>query len=196
MMDDAEFAGMMDRARAGNAEAQALLLSAFEADVRSAVRGRLPRVLRARYDSMDFVQDVWGSLLAGGPDPDEFRTVAQFRRYLAGMARNKVLEEFRRRTRTRKFDLGREEPLYVRRGGSDAPRDLPSPDPSPSQEAQAEECFDRLSAGPDPRQAAIVALRRQGLTVEEVAQRLGLREWTVRRVLEAARKRLDEGGKR
>ena len=35
----------------------------FEGDVRTMVRGRLPRSLRSQFDSMDFVQAVWQSVL-------------------------------------------------------------------------------------------------------------------------------------
>ena len=114
-----------------------------------------------------------------------------FRAYLTGVARNKVLEEFRRRTRTRKFDLGREEPLYVRRGLHDAPRDLPGYDPSPSQVAQADECWDRLVAGRTPIEAQIVRLRSEGRTLDEIAASTGLSERSVRRAIEAARRRVE-----
>ncbi len=190
-MEDADFAQTLALARAGDEEAMSRLLRTFEDEVRMVVRARLPRLLRSRFDSMDFVQAVWKSVLVGEISDSPFANARHFRGFLAAVAQNKVTEAFRRNTRTRKFDLGREEPLYIRRGDRDAPRDLPSSDPSPSQEAQAEECFDRLIAGRPESEAAIVSLRRQGLTFAEIAARTGLNEAAARRVIEAARRRLE-----
>jgi RNA polymerase sigma-70 factor (ECF subfamily) len=107
------------------------------------------------------------------------------------VARNKVLEEYRRRTQAKKYDVAREEPLYVRRGGRDELREVVAPDPSPSQEAQAGDCWDQLLRGRDPREAEVVALRREGLTFEEIAARTGLHERAVRRVIELIRRRME-----
>lgn len=191
-MEDGELSRLIERARQGDEAAAVSLLREFENDVRLMVRVRLPRALRAQFDSMDFVQAVWKSVLA---DPEArgegFANVAHFRGFLAGVARNKVWEEYRRRTQTRKYDLSREEPLYVRRNGRDQPRELPASDPSPSQEAQAGDCLERLISGRSPREVAILELRRLGLTFEEVADRLKLSDRTVRRVIAEARKRLE-----
>ena len=65
-MNDAEFVALLDRARAGDDAATARLLGAFEADVRLMVRVRLPKALRSRFDTMDFVQAVWQSVFSGG----------------------------------------------------------------------------------------------------------------------------------
>jgi RNA polymerase sigma factor (sigma-70 family) len=192
-VDDADFGSLLAKARTGDGEATATLLRAFESDVRMMVRVRLPQVLRSQFDSMDFVQAVWQSVFAGGGQAEEFGGAGHFRGYLAGVARNKVFEEFRRRTKTRKFDIGREEPLYVRRGQHDAPRDLPAADPSPSQVAQADEFFDRLVAGRSPVEARVMELRRQGQTFQEIAERMGMHERAVRRVIESARKRVEGG---
>src|SRR5436305_9375678 len=114
-MVDADFVGLLARARAGDGEAVGRLLRAFEADVRMVVRVRLPRALRSQFDSMDFVQAVWQSVFTGdGGGLPRFDNERHFLGYLAGVARNKVYQEHRRRT-THKYDLGREEPLYVRR---------------------------------------------------------------------------------
>jgi RNA polymerase sigma factor (sigma-70 family) len=191
-MDDERFAGLIARARAGDDEAARTLLGAFEAEVRMMVRVRLPRALRGQFDSMDFVQAIWQSVFVGdGLEGGQYATAGQFRGFLQGVARNKVLEEYRRRTRTRKYDLAREEPLYVRRGDHEAPRDLAATDPTPSQEAQAGDCWERLLAG-SPTEARIVQLRREGLTFEEIAERVGLHERAVRRALETVRKRLED----
>lgn len=193
-MDDEEFAGLIARARAGDDRAVERLLGAFERDVRMMVRHRLPRALRSQFDSMDFVQSIWASVFVGGGPGDEgnpFADPRHFLGYLAGVARNKVWQEHRRRTRSKKYDLAREERLYVRRGEGEAPRDLPAHDPSPSQQVQADDRLDQLMAGRTRAEAQVVDLRRQGLTFEEIAARLGLHERTVRRVIDDLRRRME-----
>jgi RNA polymerase sigma factor (sigma-70 family) len=191
-MDDPDFAGLLARARAGDAAAAETLLRAFEPEVRTMVRVRLPRALRAQFDSMDFVQAVWTSVVAGeGWAGGEFSSARHFLGFLAGVARNKVLAEYRRRTRTRKYELGREEPLYVRRGGRDQPRAVVAHDATPSEHAQAEDRLLQLVAGRPRVEAAVVALRRQGLSFAEVGARLGVHERSVRRIVEDLWRRLE-----
>lgn len=197
-MDDGEFCRLISLAQNGDEEAVATLLRQFEPDVRLMVRVRLPRALRTQFDSMDFVQAVWQSVLADreGDALEGFENAGHFRAYLSGVARNKVMEEYRRRTQTRKYDLNREEPLYFRRGGRDEPRAVASPDPSPSQEVQAEDRLDQMTAGRPRLEAEIVELRRQGLTFEEIAARLKLSDRAVRRVIDAVRHRMEKEDER
>lgn len=71
------------------------------------MRGRLPRMLRTQFDSMDFVQAVWQSFFADlrSSSSRQFENVHHLRCFLAGVARNKVYEEHRRLTRTKKHAL-------------------------------------------------------------------------------------------
>lgn len=188
-MDDSNFLALIERARKGDGEATTALLGAFENEVRVMVRARLPKTLRSRFDTMDFVQAVWQSVFAKNVRGPEFANTGHFRGYLAGVARNKVFEEYRRSTTTQKINLRREEPLYIRRNGHDEPRELPSNDPSPSQIAQAGECLDRLLDG-SSEDVAVVEMRRAGLTLDEIAKKTGVSERSVRRVIEAARRRV------
>lgn len=182
---------LIDKAKSGDQDA-IQSLQRFENDIRIMVRVRLPRPLRSQFDSMDFVQDVWQSFFRiFNHDPERFAQVRDLRSFLAGVARNKVYEEHRRRSLTQKYDLEREEPLYVRRGNRDIPRDLIGSDPTPSQDAQARERLDQLLAGGSPRDAEVIELKRQGLTFEEIATQTGLHERTVRRVIEAIRRRMN-----
>jgi RNA polymerase sigma-70 factor (ECF subfamily) len=192
-MNDTEFVAVLEQARAGDEQAVAALLTTFESDVRIIVRARLPRALRGQFDSMDFVQAVWASVFTG-PDQaiPEFANLGHFRGYLAGVARNKILDEYRRRTKSRKYDLSREEPLYVRHGGRETLREVPARDPTPSAFAQASDRFRQLTRGRDRREATILELRRRGLTFEEIAAQTGLHERTVRRFLDTMRRREED----
>jgi len=191
-MDEDDLAGLIERVKAGDENAIRDLIHRFEGDVRTIVRVRLPQSLRSQFDSMDFVQAVWQSVLTKeGKDLSRFTNARHFREFLAGVARNKVFEEHRRRTRTRKYSLKREEPLYVRRGDRELPREVPGHDPTPSQDAQARDRFAQLVEGRTPQEAEVVELRRRGLTFEEIAEQMGLSERSVRRVIEAIRQRME-----
>ena len=151
-MDHEELAGLLTRVRAGDETATRILLQSFEDDVRKAVRGRLPRALRTQFDSMDFVQSVWQSFFSScDQDPEAFQDARHLRGYLAGVARNKVLEVHRQRTRTKKYDMNREERLDVRRGDQDVQRELPAarPDAQPGRAGQRP--ARRAHRRPEPR---------------------------------------------
>jgi RNA polymerase sigma-70 factor (ECF subfamily) len=191
-MDDGDLAGLIERVKSGDEAAIRDLIQRFERDVRTIVRVRLPQSLRSQFDSMDFVQAVWQSVLTkDAQDLGRFTNARHFRGFLEGVARNKVYEEHRRRTRTRKYSVQREEPLYVRRGDREMPREVAASDPSPSQDAQARERFAQLVAGRSPEEAEVVDLRRRGLTYDEIAERTGLNERSVRRIIEAIRQRME-----
>jgi RNA polymerase sigma-70 factor (ECF subfamily) len=189
---DDDLAGLLVRVRTGDAESARDLIQRFESEVRAMVRGRLPQALRSQFDSMDFVQAIWESVLINdSQDLDRFTSAQHFRGFLAGVARNKVFAEHRKRTRTRRYNLKREEPLYVRRGGRDRPRDLPAPDPTPSEDVQARDRYEQLVEGRSPQEVEVVDLRCQGLTFEEIAARTGLGERSVRRIIDALRARME-----
>lgn len=189
-MESDDLGDLIARARAGDEVAARDVLRRFEGEVRMVVRGRLPRALRSQFDSMDFVQAVWTSVLTGdGPDLTRFDTSRRLMGYLAGVARLKVLEEHRRRTRTRKYDLKREEPLIVRRGDREVVREVAASDPSPSQDAQARDRLAQILKGRSELERAVVEMRRGGLTFEEIAERLGVHESAVRRIIDGIRQR-------
>ena len=77
---DDDFTDLMERARSGDPAAIRDFLERFEQEVRVMVRSRLPKKLRPRFDSGDFVQAVWQSFFAD-PDgvPVEFENEAHLR---------------------------------------------------------------------------------------------------------------------
>jgi DNA-binding CsgD family transcriptional regulator len=56
---------------------------------------------------------------------------------------------------------------------------------------QATDRMAQLTAGMSPREVEILTLRRQGLTLSEIADRTGINERSVRRVIEWARSLLE-----
>ncbi len=191
-MDDDGFADLIARIRAGDEDAARVLIERFGPEVQMMVRRRLPARLRSQYDTMDFAQAVWSSVIVDCRErPEAFEGPGHLLGFLAGVVQNKVAREYRRRTRTKKYDIGREEPFYVRKGGLDVARDVPAADPTPSEHVQADDRLGQLVAGRSPGEVEIIELRRQGLTFEEVAGRLGIHEKAVRRVIDALRERME-----
>ena len=105
------------------------------------VRRQLPRLLRSRFDSLDFLQSVWGSFFRRMRDaPTEFEDSRHLVAFLARAAKNKVIDEYRRAA-SLKQDMHREEPLWVE---GMSPREVADPVDSPSEIAQAHEFLGRL----------------------------------------------------
>src|SRR4051794_9225673 len=89
-----ELRAFLARIRAGDEEAARERLTRYEPQVRLVVRRQIPRILRSRFDSLDFLQSVWRSFFrrmrAG---PDEFEDPRHLVAFLARAARNKVIDE-------------------------------------------------------------------------------------------------------
>src|SRR6476619_2628517 len=89
-----EIRGFLGRIQAGDDEAARELLTRYEPEVRLVVRRQLPRILRSRFDSLDFLQSVWGGFFrrvrTGPADFEDSRHLVAF---LARAAKNKVIDE-------------------------------------------------------------------------------------------------------
>jgi RNA polymerase sigma factor (sigma-70 family) len=195
MSNEPDISDLIARAKAGDETAIREFLTRFEPAVRIMVRGRLPRMLRTQFDSMDFVQAVWQSFFADlRSSSRQFENVHHLRGFLAGVARNKVYEEHRRLTRTKKHALAREQSLYVRRGSREVELALISPEPTASQAVQASDRLAQLVAGCSPLEAQVITLRRQEMTFDEIARRTGVSERSVRRIIDEARERMEAKG--
>jgi RNA polymerase sigma-70 factor (ECF subfamily) len=183
-----ELHALLDRIRNGDEGAARELLERHEAQVRLVVRRQLPKILRARFDSLDFVQSVWASFfrrIQAGPERfEEPRCLVAF---LAQAAKNKVIDQHRRAA-SRKCDVRREEPMWA-----GAFREVAADQDTPSELAQAEEALDRLCDLLPAGRREILRLKADGLSTREIADRLGLGERTVRRALMELRRRAGAG---
>ena len=177
---------VIERIRKGDEDAARELLLHFEPHVRRVVRRRLPVVMRSKFDSMDFVQSVWGDffpkLVKGEIDFDSPQRLARF---LTIVAKAKVTTEFRRRF-GKKFDLHKEVGMgtglfYVPGKGGD---------PSPSQQVVAHERMEEILSGRPEMHKQILELRSQGFTFVEIAEKLGIDERSARRILHGVEKDL------
>jgi RNA polymerase sigma factor (sigma-70 family) len=172
------FQQLLRDAQAGCDTAARELLETYGPHVVRAVRRNLNRSIRSKFDSADFAQAVWASFFAQLQDHQEFAHPQALLGYLTTMARNKVVDESRRRLTSHKYDVKLEQPLP----GEDDAR-MNGREPTASQVAVADELWDRLIAGQPPHYQAILRLRRDGLTNGEIAQQLSISEKTVRRLI-------------
>ena len=177
---------LLARIRGGDEEAARELLCRYESKVRMVVRRQLPRLLRSRFDSLDFLQSVWGSFFhrirTGSNDLDEEPNLIAF---LAWAARNKVIDEYRRAA-TQRQDIHRESPL---RNASEDGSEFVAPDETPSQLVEARETYGRLRALLPEDRRVILELKAEGFSCREIGQRLAISERTVQRILEDLRSR-------
>lgn len=181
-----ELRDFLARIQAGDECAAAELLRVYEPEVRLVVRRQLPRLLRSRFDSLDFLQSVWASFFRQVRDGralfDDARHLIAF---LAAVARNKVVDEFRRSS-TQKYAMHRELPLSDRAAaGVDPPALLADP----RDLAEMRDEFARLRTLVPASRRGIFDLKAQGLSNREIGERLGLSERTVERVFEDLRRR-------
>jgi RNA polymerase sigma-70 factor (ECF subfamily) len=168
----------------GDAAAVARVVADYGPYLRAVVRRALAGPLRRKIDSADVVQSVWASLCRGlRAGAWRARSAAGLRALLATVARRRLVSRFRQH----RAALEREQ-------AGATPEQLPaSPEPRPSQVAQADETWQRLLRLCGPAHRELLRLRRQGLTLDEVAARTGMHEGSVRRVLRQLARRLALG---
>lgn len=187
-MRNDEFQNLMQRVRQGSEEAVQEFLDVYGHHVYRAVRRRLNRKLRSKFDSQDFVQMVWASFF------ENLSTISTFDRpeavvgFLIRVATNKVIDECRRRL-TMKYNVNHEFSLdgsaeWVKRAAA-------TTDPTPSGIAVANEQWHRLIDGQPSRYRRILELRFAGETYENIAEEVNVSEKTVRRVIRRLSQRLE-----
>lgn len=186
-----EVRDFLRRIHEGDEDAARDLLLKYEAEVRLVVRRQLPRLLRSRFDSLDFLQSVWGSFFHRvRTTPTEFDDGRHLVAFLARAAKNKVIDEYRR-AGSQKGDMRREEPLWSE---GDRPKDVAAQIETASQVAEAKEAFVMLRDLVPEERRALLELKAAGLSSREIGQRLGISERTVQRVLEDLRRKVAPEG--
>lgn len=155
----------------------------YEPYLRMAVRRHLSGPLRAKLDSMDVVQSIWANLLVDLADSDRrFRDPSHLRAFFIRVARNRLIDHQRHHRRA----LEHEQPLDL----SPAHTLAATSQPRASEVVAGEELWERMLASCPPRHQELLHLRRRGFTVTEIADRLGLHEGSVRRILYDLARRL------
>ncbi len=174
---------LIDQLSQGDTNAAERAFVAYEPYLRMAVRRQLSGPLRAKLDSMDIVQSVWADLLSGLRVARwQFTDRWHLRAFLVRMARNRLID------RRRHFRVALENERSL---SNNPPEQSPlAHDPRPSEVAQGNELWTRMLEQCPPRHREILILKRQGLTVAEIAVRTGLHEGSIRRLLYDLARRL------
>jgi RNA polymerase sigma-70 factor (ECF subfamily) len=182
-MNDDPLEGLLRRLTSGDDAAASEAFLAYKPYLRMVVSRRLSGPARAKLDSEDVVQSVWADLLEGFRSGRwQFTDSNQLRAFLVTATRNRLLNRLRHHRRA----LQREQPLPD--GGPDA---LPAAaQPRPSEEVQADDLWQRMLALCPPAHRELLRLKRQGLSLAELAARTGLHESSVRRILYDLARRL------
>lgn len=176
------FQDLMQQVKEGSDDAVQELLEMCNGPVYRIVRHNLSRKLRSQFDSTDFVQAMWASFFENMGAISEFERPENLIAFLARVASNKVIDEGRRRLKSQKrnveLQVSRDDPL------TEPVHAMVANDPSASQVAIANEEWSRLIKGQSPRDQEILELRAAGKRTAEIAQKLGLHESTIRRVIQ------------
>jgi RNA polymerase sigma factor (sigma-70 family) len=186
--DNERFRSLMRAAEAGSEEAASELYETYVKYVLRCVRHRMWHRLRSKFDSQDFVQQVWASFFDDRGSLPEFQTPEDLIAYLRSMAEKKVVGEGRHR-RISKRNLALEVAVHE---DSDRVGQHPATRlPTPSAVAVFNEAFDRLVEQQQDDTRAVAQLRYEGNTFEEIAQCLDMDESSARKVMRRLKRRSD-----
>jgi RNA polymerase sigma-70 factor (ECF subfamily) len=167
---------LLEKLTQGDQAAAEEVFRAYEPYLRLVVRRQLSENLRAKFDSMDIVQSVWADVLVGFRRANwNFQDAAHLRAFLVKVARHRLIDRFRQHHRA----LEHERPYD--RAELD---EISEPQPSrPSAEVHADELWQQMLDVCPPAHRPLLALKRQGLSLDEIAERTGLHKSSVRRIL-------------
>lgn len=171
----------MDQVSQGSEEAAWQLVEQYGERIRRAVRCLLNQRLRSKFDSMDFVQLVWSSLFRAKGNLDRFDRPEELAAFLMTMARNKVGMEVRRRLLTAKYNVNRETSLEA--GGHGVQAEVLGSTPEPIEVAIARERWQGIVEERPEQHRLIIKFKLEGYTLQQIAEKLGISERTVRRFL-------------
>jgi RNA polymerase sigma-70 factor (ECF subfamily) len=174
---------LIERLNKGDVSAAERAFLAYEPYLRMAVRRRLSGPLRSKLDSMDIVQSVWADVLSRFRAAGwRFTDRVHLRSFLVKATLNRLIDRRRQHHRA----IGKERALV-----ETAPQDLPrANEPRPSEIAQGNELWKRMLEQCAPAHREILLLRRQGLLLSEIAERTGMHEGSIRRILYDLARRL------
>lgn len=184
---DQEFKQLLKEIQEGSEEAARTFLDKYGAYILRVIRQRLARNLRSKFDSSDFLQDVWASFFREPPPPEAFSEREALLGFLAQLARNKVGQTSRQRLQRRRYADKRENSL----DGSARfqAKVLEGMEPTPSEVAVAREQWADIVTSSKPEHEKILLLLHEGYTHEEIAGLLGRSAKSVQRLVSKLRER-------
>jgi RNA polymerase sigma factor (sigma-70 family) len=176
---------LLNRLRDGDEMAAGQIVADYEPYLRLVVRRGLPDRLRAKFDSLDVVQSVWVHVLhALRGRAWQVADRARLQALLVTVARRRLVSRFRHH----RVAIEREQP-----GGAILETLPEQREPRPSEAAAGAELWQRMLALCPPEHHDVLRLRRDGLLLHEIADRTGLHEGSVRRILRRLARQLAFG---
>lgn len=172
------FRKLIQNVRDGSAEAFQQVIDQYGRHVFRAVRRRLDRRIRSKFDSDDFAQAVWVSLFDKRQQLKSFAEPQELIMFLARVASNKVIDEGRRRLQLKKHNVKRERNM----DDCNHREQIIAKSPTPSACAIADEQMELLCRDQRKTHLQFLELRSMGATIAEIASRMGVTERTVERV--------------
>ena len=166
---------LLDRLRDGDETAAGQIVADYEPYLRLVVRRGLSDRLRAKFDSLDVVQSVWVHVLHALRERVwQVADRASLQALLVTVARRRLVSRFRHH----RVAIEREQP-----GVAVLETLAEQREPRPSEAAAGGELWQRMLALCPPEHHDVLRLRRDGLLLHEIADRTGLHEGSVRRIL-------------
>ena len=176
-----EFHALMQKVLAGSEEAAQELFRDYEPFLLLAIRRRLSKRIRSKFDSNDFAQDVWASFFAESSERRCFNSPEELVAFLTTLAQNKVIDTMRQRVKSQKHNVEREESL------DDSTRFdkdfLTAQQPTPSQVLMTQEEWVEFLRKQPLVYRRIFILLREGKTHVEIAKELGIDLRTIHRTI-------------
>lgn len=158
------------RAQSGDQAAWDTLIALSYERIRRVVSRRLDPPMRSLYDSTDFANDVFKSLVAKSHRFD-FATYDELFSHLAKAAKQKVIDEYRKQ-HTQKRNLRASTRFETLRGEDGGGYEPIASDPTPSQVAQARDVENQLFAGQNADEVEAIKMKAVGFSNEQIAERL------------------------
>ncbi|MCI0461234.1 MAG: sigma-70 family RNA polymerase sigma factor [Gemmataceae bacterium] len=167
---------VLEKLCSGDAAAAEQVFLAYEPYLRLVVRRQLPDQFRVKFDSIDIVQSIWADVLRGFRQAGwRFATAAHLRAFLVKVTQNRFLDRLRQHRRA----VDHERSLETTKVADW----FSAPQPQPSDIVQAEDLWEQLLALCPPTHRELLWLKRQGLSLAEIAAQTGLHPSSVRRIL-------------
>lgn len=160
---------LFQRARAGDQEAWSQLVNHCYDKVRRVVRRKLNPPMRSLFDSTDFTNDVFTSLVAKS-DRFDFPNMAALKAYLEQAAEKKLIDEYRRQNR-QKRDLKRRQQMPVDDDG--ATIEPASSEPTASQYAVGRETEAAILNQRNEGVRKVLVLKGEGHTTQDISVETG-----------------------
>lgn len=172
-----EFAQLLLQARMGDLQAQTRLCEEYEKQVYIVVRVLLGPQLRPHLDSVDLIQSVHRSLLAGLRDKRfEIATPENLVALACTMVRRKVARQWRKHRRQSRLPTGPNDSQKL----SETLQNLVGREGEPSEVAEYFSSLEKVCESLNPIERQMLERKLEGYTTGEVAEQLGMHPVAIR----------------